>query len=129
MAIQKDLKLLQVTAEVVLLPDDKENPGNNQQNNQNDQQQTVTKYDVTFRVTNTTNQGLSNVEITLTDTSDSTNVETGTTSNGDVTISVKPGTYSVTAVRDGYTAPATIENVVVTDSNVTVSDAIVMTSE
>ena len=107
------------------LPATEDNPETNQ-NNQNSN--TPAKYDVTFRVTNATNQGLSNVEITLTDISDSTNTASGTTSNGDVTISVKPGTYSVTAVRDGYTA-TTIENVTVTDNNVIVSDAIIMTSE
>lgn len=111
--------------EMMKLPATEDNPETNQ-NNQNSN--TPTKYDVTFRVTNATNQGLSNVEITLTDTSDSTNTASGTTSNGDATISVKPGTYSVTAVRDGYTAP-TIDNVTVTNSNVTVSDAIIMTSE
>lgn len=116
----------QAQEEVVLLPDTEENPGNNQ--NQNQQQDTTTKYDVTFRVTNATNQGLSNVVVTLTDTTDSTNTASGTTDNGDVSISVKPGTYSVIAEREGYTAP-TIENVTVSDKNVTVSDVIVMTSE
>jgi len=101
----------------------------NSNTNQNNSQNTTTKYNVTFRVTNATNQGLSNVLVTLTDTSDATNTESGTTDNGDVTISVKPGTYSVTATREGYTAPTTIANVTVTDSNVTVSDAIIMTSE
>lgn len=101
----------------------------NSNTNQNNSQNTTTKYNVTFRVTNATNQGLSNVSVTLTDTTDATNTESGTTDNGDVTISVKPGTYSVTATREGYTAPTTIANVTVTDSNVTVSDAIIMTSE
>lgn len=89
----------------------------------------TTKYNVTFNnVTNPTNQKLGNVTITLTDKSDSTNVESGTTSNGEVTISVKAGTYAVTAERDGYTAPNDIPDVIVTDADVTVSDAIIMTS-
>ena len=107
------------------LPAAEDNPGTNQNNNQSN---TTTKYNVSFRVTNATNQGLGSVVVTLTDTSDSTNVASGTTSAGDVSIAVKPGTYSVTAVRDGYTAPS-IANVTVTNSDVTVSDTIVMNSE
>lgn len=124
------LKIPQDTVEMRKLPAAEGNPETNQNTNQNNNQQTVTKYNVTFSsVTNATNQKLSNVSITLTDTSDSTNTETGTTTNGEVTLSVKPGTYAVTASREGYTAPTTIPNVTVTNADVTVSDAIIMTSE
>ena len=75
-----------------------------------------------------TNQNLSNVVVTLTDTTDNTNVKSGTSDNGVAEITgVKPGTYSVTATRDGYTAE-TIANVTVSNADVTVADAIVMNS-
>ena len=105
-------------------------PDNNSgsQQGQNDQQ--ATTYNVTFTVTNATNQKLSGVTVTLTDINDSTNTAFDTTdSNGSVSIAVKAGTYSVTAERDTYTAPANIENVTVTDADVDVATAIVMTKD
>lgn len=104
--------------------------GNSGSNQQNNQQQTVTKYNVTFTVTNATNQKLSGVTVTLTDTSDNTNTASAdTNSDGEAVINVKPGTYAVTAARDTYTAPATIENVTVTNADVVVDTAIVMTKD
>lgn len=111
---------------MVLLPATEDNPENNQQNNNQQQQDTPTTYNVIFNVTNSTNQALANVVVTLTDTTDSTNTASGTTEGGSVTIAVKPGTYVVTASRDGYTA-STIENVTVTNEDITVADSIVMT--
>ena len=114
-------------------------PEENPENNGNDSGNTggdsggsgnqTTKYNVTFNnVTNTSNQKLANVTITLTDKSDSSNTASGTTSNGEVTIAVEPGVYAETAERDGYTAPNDIPDVTVTDADVTVSDKIEMTS-
>ena len=106
---------------MIHLPATEDNPGN-------DQPQTPTTYKVTFSVKNATNQNLSNVVVTLTDTTDSTYTKTGTSDNGVAEITgVKPGTYSVTATRDGYTAE-TIANVTVSNADVTVADAIVMNS-
>jgi hypothetical protein len=103
-----------------------DNPGDNNGGGSNSNQ--ATTYKVTFSVKNATNQNLSNVVVTLTDTTDNTNVKSGTSDNGVAEITgVKPGTYSVTATRDGYTAE-TIANVTVTNADVTVTDAIVMNS-
>lgn len=103
-----------------------DSPGDNNGGGSNSNQ--ATTYKVTFSVKNATNQNLSNVVVTLTDTTDNTNVKSGTSDNGVAEITgVKPGTYSVTATRDGYTAE-TIANVTVTNADVTVADAIVMNS-
>ena len=112
------------------LPAGPDNSGGQQgQQGQQEQQQTTT-YNVTFTVTNATNQKLSNVTVTLTDKSDSTNTASGETDGeGSVTIAVKAGTYAVTAVRDTYTAPVSIDDVVVTNADVEVATAIVMTKD
>lgn len=116
MAIQKDH-----------LPAGPEDNSGGQQS-QDDQQ--ATTHNVTFTVTNATNQKLSGVTVTLTDINDSTNTASDITdSDGSVSIAVKAGTYSVTAERDTYTAPANIENVTVTNADVDVATAIVMTKD
>lgn len=106
-----------------ILPDTQANPGNDQQQNNNQ----VTNHNVTFKVVNSNNQQI-RAEITLTDVSDATNKVTKE-DTGTITLSVKPGTYSVSVVREGYDAPANIPNVTVTDSDVTVADDIVMTAQ
>lgn len=84
-------------------------------------------YTVTFNVKNATNQNLGNVVVTLTDTTDATNVKTGTSEQGVAEITgVKPGTYSVTATRDNYTVQGTIANVTVSNADVEVNEPIIM---
>ena len=102
-----------------------DNSGDNNGGGSNSTQNST--YTVTFSVKNATNQNLSNVTVTLTDTTDNTNVKTGTSENGVATITqVKPGTYSVTAERENYTVQGTIANVTVSNADVEVADPIIM---
>lgn len=116
-------KIHHVFTEMKNLPDSEANPGNDQQQNNNQ----VTNYNVTFRVVNPNNNPLK-ATIALTDISDATNVVTKE-DTGTITLSVKPGTYSVTVTKVGYDAPANIPNVTVTNTDVTVADDIVLTSQ
>ena len=119
-------KILHVQHKKNLPADQEDNPDDNNGGGSNSNQ--ATTYKVTFSVKNATNQNLSNVVVTLTDTTDDTNIKSGTSNNGVAEITgVKPGTYSVTAIRDGYTAE-TIANVTVSNADVIVTDAIVMNS-